>query len=330
MPNPRISVVCVTARPGGLDVLFTGLGQQTFTDFELILVDALYKRRTSLVESLAYDSRIQVRHIPPRQRILPYDAVPQARNAAIAKARGELILWLVDYTYLPEGSLEAHWRVWESSEKMLAAMGAHTYLEIPELAFELPSYSPRKKFPPGASGGATYGYDEEDSRQYVYEVLAGEYDKYMYSIFKVPLETPQQIDALPFDPLFARADPKLKFQPGTVLRGQFFHAKNESMPTAWARAINGFDEAYTSHIHDDTDFGNRVERIGEWRPRWAAMETRYAARIVNPRHVFPHLVVRDKFDTHKEKYYEVERNPDIVWAPNPYDIREMADMWWWY
>ena len=34
MGAPRLSLCIVTARPGGLDVLLTGLTRQTFDDFE--------------------------------------------------------------------------------------------------------------------------------------------------------------------------------------------------------------------------------------------------------------------------------------------------------
>src|SRR5712671_7816501 len=113
--KPKISVCCITARPGGLDVLLTGLKHQTFRDFELVLVDAVYDRRVSLVQDAATDARVAVVHTPPRVRLFPEDACPEARNTAIIKAHGELLLWVVDYAYLAPACLEAHWDMFEKT-----------------------------------------------------------------------------------------------------------------------------------------------------------------------------------------------------------------------
>lgn len=321
---PKISVVVITARPGGIDVLLAGFKQQVFRDFEVVLVDALYEHRRDLVGDLFHTAKIPVVHTPPRKRIFPFDACPQARNAAIAKVNGELIVWLVDYTYLPPRCLDEHWGVYTHFNKVSSGMGAHMYFTPPELAYDLPWYAPQNMFKPNAETGVTYAYNEEASRAFVADLESGFYAPYMGSIFKHPFTDTNGMDE---DPHFMQVDPKLHGNFGGVIGGNFFHAKNESTTTELARKVGGFDESYTGHLYDDTDFGHRLEHAGA---KWTLLHPVVSARIINPRHFFPHLIRLAATDAHRERYDARRVDSKVVQSDNPYDMKIMSEQVFWY
>ena len=332
MKKPRISVCCVTTRPGGIDVLLAGLKNQEFdrSDFEVILVDAHFHRRREIVADYFAQAQITLRHVPPRLQNFPLDSVPQYRNTAIAKASGELLVWLVDYSYVPKAGLKTHWDVYEQHGKEVAGMGAHRYVLPPPLVFDLPWYAPMAMFPPNAQTGVTYGYDRKASDAYADDILAGRYDSCMYSIFTDPLEKHDSIESLKDDPYFFHADPKLTGHVHGKMFGSFFHAKNESVPLDWAIRVNGFDEAYIAHSYDDVDFGVRVEHLGGM---WSLLGPEAHVQIVNPRHIFPHGVRQVEDPNFQRSLYETRKDDTtIVRSLHPsYDVAEMRQMGtWWY
>lgn len=328
MKIPKISVVVITARPGGIDVLLRGLVKQQFdrNDFEVVLVDALYHRRREVVADAFSAAKIHLVHIPTRERIFPVDACPQARNAAIAKAHGELLLWTVDYTYLPENNLAEHWGVYEYFNKERTGMGAHKYLQLPSIAYEVPKYAPVKMFTPNSELGVTYGYNESASKAFITDLVTGFYDPYMYSIFAEPFGT-QEVIELREDPEFFQVDPKLHGKIGATISGNFFHGKNETTTRDLAIAVNGFDESYTGHLYDDTDFGHRLEHAGA---KWILLDTSICAEIVNPRHLFPHLIRRAALEAHRERYDARRSDSSCVVSGNNYNLNDVKDWQWWY
>ena len=328
MVNPKISICLITYRPGGVDVLLAGLCQQEFdhNDFEVVLVDALYSRRHDLVADTFAQHRISLVHTPPRERLLPLDSCPQARNSAIAKANGELILWLVDYSCLPPQCLTEHWGVYQYFNKKRTAMGAHKYLYPPETAYELPDYAPIKMFTPNQERGVTYGYDEHASLQFYDDVEGGFYDQYMYSIFKTSMSV-KDIGALHDDPLFFSADPKLTGKVGAKISGNFFHAKAETTKLDMVVAVNGFDEVFEGHLYDDTAMGHRLEHAGA---EWLLLDPVATVSIVNSRHYFPHLVRRQATEAQRNVYEKIRTDSDVVTSQTGYSIAEMRKLCWWY
>lgn len=325
----KISVCVVTARPGGIDCLLTGLANQEFdhNEFEIVLVDALYDRRRDLVGDLFAEEKLICRHVPPRERIFPVDACPQARNTAIAKARGELLVWLVDYSVLPSKALEEHWGVFEYFNKERAGMAAHRYLFPPPLAYVLPDYAPMKVFKPNETAGITYAYDESHSRAFVEDLMAGFYDPYMYSIFQRPVSHLKSLEELHEDLFFFRADPKLTGMTGGSISGNFLHCKAESTPHDLVLEVNGFDEGYWGHCYDDTDFGHRMEHAGA---KWILLDQAAMVDIVNPRHIFPHLVRRMQPDEQRDLYDQRMKNMAYK-KVDQYSLSMMKTLSpWWY
>ena len=327
----KVSIVCVTARPGGLDCLRTGLAHQEFdhNEFELVLVDALYEYRKDIVTSYFAEKKILCRHIPPRQRVFPTDAVPQARNAAIAKARGELLLWIVDYSVLPPRCLAEHWGVFEYFEKKRSGMAAHRYLFPPKPAYTVPFYAPFQAFTPNQASGITYEYNSSFTASFVTDLETGFYAPYMLSIFENPIESQDDINLLHEDLYFYHADPKLDGLIGGDVSGNFFHAKGESVPRSVSINVNGFDEDYISHCYDDTGFGHMVMHGGH---KWILLDQSANIDIVNVRHYMPHLVRRiEDIKALEPLYHSRTNNMEYIKSSNSYSLERMKQMGsWWY
>jgi len=213
--------------------------------------------------------------------------------------------------------------------KTVAGMGAHKYLFPPKLAFPLPEYAPGNKMSEGpVSKEVSYDYFPEMSRKYVADIQSGYYDPYMYSIFEVPLETPEQIMALPDDHFFFNVDPKLGGKIGGNISGNFIHLKNESMSRDWALSVNGVDEEYRGHIYADTDFGYRLAAAGA---QWMLLDSVSWVSIVNPRHITPHILLKEHPELRRAKYEAVRRSPhENKVANNSVNLRDFDNMLWWY
>ena len=63
--RPEISVVTACWRPGGMDLLMQGMHDQTFKNFEVIMVDRRYERRHKKVMEWAKHYGIECfYHVP--------------------------------------------------------------------------------------------------------------------------------------------------------------------------------------------------------------------------------------------------------------------------
>ncbi len=99
MYTPRVSVVVPTAnRPTMLARALASVRAQTFTDWELLVIDDGDRETAADIAAAQNDTRIRyVRHDPPRQ------GGGAARNTGIQHAVGEMIAFLDDDDYwLPE------------------------------------------------------------------------------------------------------------------------------------------------------------------------------------------------------------------------------------
>jgi len=107
---PKISVLVSTFRPGGLDITFAGMRDQTFRDFELILVDRRYERRHQEVINLAaeYGLADKIIHAPEHRRNGKWLSLTAGWNTAIALARNEILLFFQDWCYAPPNWLASH------------------------------------------------------------------------------------------------------------------------------------------------------------------------------------------------------------------------------
>lgn len=98
---PKVSVIMPTARYGGLDVLESSLANQTFRDFEVLVVDELH--RQDIIESLGF---IYVE--PPPKKPGMWWNLDASLNRAIRHSKGELIVQLNDYVYIPPDGIQKY------------------------------------------------------------------------------------------------------------------------------------------------------------------------------------------------------------------------------
>lgn len=106
--KPKISVMNLTNRPGGIDILWANMKRQTEQDFELIIVDALWKDREKEVREYINDPRL----VYIRQNDKPegaYTGLAHADNQGFKACTGELIVCLQDYIWINAQGLEKFW-----------------------------------------------------------------------------------------------------------------------------------------------------------------------------------------------------------------------------
>ena len=104
----KISVMNVTNRPGGIDILWADMKRQTMADWELVIVDALWKEREKEVKEYINDPRlVYVRQNDPEPGA--HTNLAHADNQAFKACQGDLIVCLQDYIWIPHDSLEKYW-----------------------------------------------------------------------------------------------------------------------------------------------------------------------------------------------------------------------------
>jgi glycosyltransferase involved in cell wall biosynthesis len=263
--TPAISIIMPTMRPGGLDIVFKSLERQTFKNFELILVDGIYKHRKDIVaqESKKYD--FIVKHVEPIKNVFPISCLAHTTNTGFVNASASLVLMITDYTYLPTDCVEKHIKFHNINlAENMGYMCPHQYKSLPELH---PDFTP---------------YQNEDTDLFVSDIITGKLNHLMWSIFKEPFD--QDPEALSLDSM-GNADTKL-FMPYGPGDHQAFNAKNESLKIEAALKVNGWDEELDgAHLCQDNVFSDiLVKKLGfTW-----IVDKDNKVYIINPRFVMPH------------------------------------------
>lgn len=267
-PAPYLSVLVPTYRTGGLDVLFSGLANQTFKDFELVLVDALWRGRKAITRLHNAGGNFTVQHLEPKPISATWPACSFCAfaNAGISVACGTVIVQFADYTWAPPDLLAKHAKFHQTGKGPLGFMGPQQYLAMPPLDARFPKY------------------EHGDLVHYAGDIELGALDPLLWSIFAAPMTPASHPDLTSLDPIHGGADLKLKCDPGRI-EAKFFHAKNESFKRTDALAINGYDlDLDGTNLYQDTDFAERltIHRNVDW-----YVDPTAVAYIVNPRHIFP-------------------------------------------
>lgn len=130
--SPAISVLYVTKRMGGFDLLFENLKRQRFRDFELVIVDELYEERRAALSFYLSQWALDfpVYHLP----VIGYEhkrlaTICRAYNLGYANCRGELVVVLQDYVYVNEYGLEKFWQAYEATAGKKFLTGCSTRVE---------------------------------------------------------------------------------------------------------------------------------------------------------------------------------------------------------
>lgn len=125
---PKISVLTLTNRWGGIDVTWGALKRQTFGDFEWVLIDAVDREQ----EVLEYTGDVRVRWIDQKKK--PKKALTNlahADNQGFRACRGELIVLLQDYIWIDPDGLEKYWEAYLAYEKNILITGVGDQYAIP-------------------------------------------------------------------------------------------------------------------------------------------------------------------------------------------------------
>ena len=124
--KPKITIISVTCRKGGLDILAKCLNQQTFREFEHIIVTKsldVWSRnfKTTYPLIIMWD---------PKKREGDNNNLHKGWNHAIKQAKGELIVSIVDLTWIPVNCLEKLWFAYQNDTKSCVTGIGHQYKEV--------------------------------------------------------------------------------------------------------------------------------------------------------------------------------------------------------
>lgn len=123
---PKISVLNLTNRPGGIDVLWANMRRQTFEDWELIIVDGRWRDREQEVKEYINDPRLKyARQSDKREGA--HTNLAHADNEGFRLCDGELIVCLQDYQWAPPDALEKYWFYYEKDPRCLVTGIGHHY-----------------------------------------------------------------------------------------------------------------------------------------------------------------------------------------------------------
>lgn len=123
-----ISVLYISNRYGGLDILKANLKRQTIQDFELVFVDGLYDKRKDEVKN--YFDGFNLKHISDAHISKEgfYSKLARCDNLGFKNCDGELIILLQDYIYIPSYGFEKFYEIseMENHKALLTGVG-HQY-----------------------------------------------------------------------------------------------------------------------------------------------------------------------------------------------------------
>lgn len=249
MSHPKVSVMVSTFRPGGLDITLAGMRDQTYRDFELVIVDRRYELRHDHVMDLAWEYGIgeSVIHVPEHRRNGKWTTICSAWNTAIAVARGEYCIFLQDFAYCPPGWIEGHLSAHDQPGRI--AICPYVYTSMPALG-------PLKKPFEFASTDASDECTEPDA------VIRGEVFDEMFIFADGPF-TAAFVLGLEINSRHGE-DVRTAMRPQpTAVEDSWVHLKNESLLREHLLAINGLDERLERGKGPaDTDVGIRLRAIG--------------------------------------------------------------------
>lgn len=107
--KPEISVMTLSNRYGGIDIMWANLMRQTVENWEWVFIDALYDYRKDEVAKYTNNDP-RVKHIKQGEKVEgAYTHLAHADNEGFRACEGELIILVQDYIWIPHNSLEKFW-----------------------------------------------------------------------------------------------------------------------------------------------------------------------------------------------------------------------------
>jgi hypothetical protein len=244
-----ISVICVTNRCGGLDLLADSLRRQSYRDWELVLVDAIRPYR----QHYSFPSDMRAQWLDPGRTDRFAPSYMRSQNMGIEHARGETVVYMCDYSHLNDDCLAVHAAA--QKEQPGPFMADYLYRTPPAWKEGLPNY--RESATGTKENAAAYGAETEaNAARYEADLKSGRLDPYMWSAFAEPL-TPESVAALPVEHEHRPSGSD------AAVRWNHVSLKNESYPTELLLELNGHDELFDqSHGWQDQELAFRLRARG--------------------------------------------------------------------
>lgn len=124
--QPKISVVNITARYGGLDILKASLDRQVFRDFEVVIVDGLWEKREPQVKR--YFKEYNLTYVrQSKTRNGNYSNLAHADNEAFKSSRGEVLVCIQDFIWVAPFGLYKFWEAYKAYGDILVGGVGHQY-----------------------------------------------------------------------------------------------------------------------------------------------------------------------------------------------------------
>jgi hypothetical protein len=258
-----LSIIVPSNRVGGLDVLCAGIREQTFRDFELLLVDELGVRRAVQIAPQVRDVKVtcDISHFQ-RVSAMRWGNYMASLNTARGIARGDRLLFWSDYTCPHPETLATHARFHEQHPDAVM-LGGIEYTELPRLHPDFPL----------EYGWYAMGHDVANHRDETYatwlddkrrhelyeewrlnyerDLDSGRLDRFMWYVFEKPITS------------FADVAGLRVFNHDRRDTSPFLNLKNDSIPRSLLEKIGGFDErADGCHGHQDSITARQLKKIG--------------------------------------------------------------------
>jgi glycosyltransferase involved in cell wall biosynthesis len=252
-----ISVIVPTNRVGGLDVLVEGLRLQTYRDFELIVVDCLWNRRADAVAEKLENQPFRVLHVPPRENLFPTSCYQRCVNTGLVHARGEIVYFTCDYTFILPDCLERHASFHAQNPGPAALVGPFSQLEHPAVHKGFPGkFGPEwnQKWPSEEARAAGMNQYAKD---YLSALEAQKLDAFMWSAYQSEFSEHHIADLGVMNVSSYISLPSGPSIPGVC------NLKNDSFKLESLLTINGFDEDFDgAHFCQDYEMAERAGASG--------------------------------------------------------------------
>jgi glycosyltransferase involved in cell wall biosynthesis len=296
--KPYISIILPTMRFGGLDIVFSSLENQTFKDFELILVDDLYDYRKDIVAEKAKQYSVKYKHITPLINKLPVQSQGHAVNSGIVNASGDVILLVTDYRYFMPDMLKKHADFHKSMPDNFGFGGASKFVFPPPLKSGIPHYG-------------------DNYEQYLGALKNNEFKDYMWSIYENEYDknTRDPSNLIEHDRLKLGYDPKADILPYGEVNPLHIFLQNDSIKTKIILEANGINEAMDGfHGPIDQEFSHRLRSMFDF--KFLGDNTTVTYRITGGGKIIGKLKLtenRDDLYSVFEKYRDGSKDPVNDW-----------------
>jgi hypothetical protein len=311
---PRVTVGLPVYRPGSIDIAFATLRDQTFRDFEVVVVDHRYEKRHREVLDLATAYGLNVLHVPEHRRNGKYALVGAAWNTAIMLAQGEIFLMMPDYAYADPGWIARHVQLHDLWENVYV-IAPFLYLALPPVVTR--QGEPVTVPPPEVAASLPNAVVDQPGDEF------GE-----LTIFPT-LFHPAMVEGLEVWPYHLQCDRSRPAKASQMASREYqIHFRNESVRRKILLEMDGLDEHLDrGKSHLDFEFARRIAQQTRMR---LVFEMENWCQMMNPRTLFPTMTI---LGSGRWAYKTCERyalSTTGIIATNPYNFQErMAQIQSW-